>query len=223
LKDITTTRRTDEEWRDIVRRLSKEVLPWITVGQEKPKMPSEKELEDACNAAARKEKGILIQSGMSADAVQAMSVHQLALSHMMRVHHELFDDGMKGYSLPYPQAIAGIEAAIERAKEAETNREQIIPISSNILEAMRSARNASVRTDREIAVLRIFEALRIYGASHDGKLPQQLSDITEVPIPTDPVNDQPFVYRREGEKAFLEGPKLRDVPLNYEITMVKTN
>jgi hypothetical protein len=88
------------------------------------------------------------------------------------------------------------------------------------LEAIRSARSASVRSDREIALLRTLEALRIYGASHNGELPPQLSDITEVPIPDDPVTGKPFSYRREAEKAVLEGPVLREVPLKYEVTML---
>jgi hypothetical protein len=202
-----------------VQRFPKEVLPWITVGGGKPKMPTGEELEERCRAAARKEKGHLIQSGMTADTVQAMSVHQLALAHMMRVHHELFDDGAKSYSLPYPQAIAGIEMAIERAKEAERTGEQMLPISSNILEALRTARTATVRADREIALLRTLEALRIHAASHNGELPQALSDITEVPVPEDPVTGEPFVYRREAGEAFLEGPKLREARLLYRITM----
>jgi hypothetical protein len=88
------------------------------------------------------------------------------------------------------------------------------------LDAIRSARRASVRADREIALLRTLEALRIYGASHNGELPQQLGDITEVPIPDDPVTGEPFGYRREAEKAVLEGPVLSQGPVNYEVTML---
>jgi hypothetical protein len=223
LKDIMSTRRPEEEWRDIVQRFPEEVLPWITVGAAKPNMPTGEELEERCRAAARKEKGFLIQSGMTADTVQAMSVHQLALAHMMRVHHELFDDGAKCYSLPYPQAIAGIEMAIDRAKEAERSGEQILPISSNILEALRTARTATARADREIALLRTLEALRIYAASHNAELPQALSDITEVPVPKDPVTGEPFAYRREADQAFLEGAKLRETPLKYQVTMRTAN
>jgi hypothetical protein len=69
-------------------------------------------------------------------------------------------------------------------------------------------------------VLRLLEALRIYGANHHGELPHQLADVTEVPVPDDPITGAAFGYRREGEKAFLEGPMFRDVPLNYEITMI---
>ena len=85
--------------------------------------------------------------------------------------------------------------------------------------SLQSARRASVRADRQIAILRILESLRIYAANHEGHLPQQLSDITEVPIPDDPVTGQPFEYKLEGDRALLQGPTLMLVPLNYEITM----
>ena len=85
--------------------------------------------------------------------------------------------------------------------------------------AIKTSRVAMARNDRRIAVLRVIELLRIYGASHDGKLPEQLADIAEVPIPIDPVTGLPFDYRLEGGKAILTGPTLRDAPLNYEITM----
>jgi hypothetical protein len=68
-------------------------------------------------------------------------------------------------------------------------------------------------------VLRVFEAIRLYAANSEGKLPQRLNDITEVPVPNDPVTNEAFVYRRDPDKAFLEGPPLRDVSFHYEITM----
>jgi hypothetical protein len=136
------------------------------------------------------------------------------------LHHQLLEDGVKYYGLPYPQAIRGIDAAIERAKRAPETHGEILPLSSNILPAIRTARSATARNDREIAVLRVLEALRIYGATHRGRLPEQLSDITEVPIPDDPITGRAFQYQRDGDKALLRGPTFRDVALNYEITMV---
>lgn len=62
------------------------------------------------------------------------------------------------------------------------------------------------RLDRHIAALQCIEAMRLYAASHNGKFPNQISDITEVPIPNDPVTQKPFAYSHTGSKAILEGP-----------------
>jgi hypothetical protein len=50
------------------------------------------------------------------------------------------------------------------------------------------------------------EALRLYAAAHEGKFPKELSRITEVPVPNDPVMQKPFVYRCTGSDAVLEAP-----------------
>jgi hypothetical protein len=62
------------------------------------------------------------------------------------------------------------------------------------------------RLDRHVAVLQCIEALRLYTADHSGKFPNQLSDITQVPVPDDPVTCKPFVYSRTDSKTVLEGP-----------------
>ena len=62
------------------------------------------------------------------------------------------------------------------------------------------------RLDRHVAALQCVEALRLYAAVHDGKFPKELSTITEVPVPGDPVTQEPFVYRSTGSWAVLEAP-----------------
>lgn len=62
------------------------------------------------------------------------------------------------------------------------------------------------RLDRNVAALQCVEALRLYAAAHDGKFPKELSSITEVSAPNDPVTKKPFVYRCTGSDAVLEAP-----------------
>ena len=83
---------------------------------------------------------------------------------------------------------------------------------------------AKFTNEREFAALQILEALRIYAAAHHGRLPERLSDITEVPVPLDPTQGKPFFYHAEGNTATLESPNPPDSPLErylkYEIQMV---
>ena len=58
--------------------------------------------------------------------------------------------------------------------------------------------------ERQIALLRHVEALRLYAAGHGGKLPAKLSDIP-VPLPVDPFSGKPFDYTIEGTTAHLRG------------------
>ena len=63
-----------------------------------------------------------------------------------------------------------------------------------------------MRIDREVASLRVIEALRIYAARHDGRLPERLDDIDQVPVPNNPATGKPFVYRLEGTTGILDLP-----------------
>jgi hypothetical protein len=78
--------------------------------------------------------------------------------------------------------------------------------------------------ERQIALLRHVEALRLYAAGHDGKLPAKLSDIP-VPLPVDPFSGKPFDYTVEGTTAHLRGETLSGedsrtrCAIHYEVTM----
>jgi hypothetical protein len=79
------------------------------------------------------------------------------------------------------------------------------------------------RLDRNIAVLQCVEALRLYAGTAEGKFPKELSNITEVDVPNDPVTSKAFVYSRTGSKAVMEGPAPKgakaEEALRYELNL----
>ncbi len=83
------------------------------------------------------------------------------------------------------------------------------------------------RLDRHVAILQCIEAMRLYAAAHEGKFPKQLSDITLVPVPCDPVANKAFVYTRTDTKAVLEMPTLQGVTdrdtIRYELNLKEYN
>jgi len=220
-RDLSSTERTPEEWRALFHRFAKQIIELTASERPKPHAPSPEALDKACERALPIAKAALVKNGFSSDKVEAMSVHQIALIYTMQLHHELMDASIKNYTLPYPTALQGIEAAKTLADRAKADGSEIIPLASLVHPAIWATRTAVARCDRQIATMRVIEALRMYAANHDSKLPNQLSDISEVPIPEDPATVKPFEYRRDGEKAVLQGPILGDVPLNYEITMAR--
>ncbi len=78
------------------------------------------------------------------------------------------------------------------------------------------------RLDRNVAALKCIEAMRLYTAAHDGKFPSQLNDVTQVPVPDDPVTHKAFVYTRTGTKAVLEIPAIKGTTdrniMRYELS-----
>ena len=73
------------------------------------------------------------------------------------------------------------------------------------------------RLDRNVAALQCIEALRFYASAHDGKFPNDLRDITQVPVPDDPVTQKPLIYRRNDSKAILEAPAEKGQADKYTI------
>ncbi|HEY7311737.1 MAG TPA: hypothetical protein VH643_20410 [Gemmataceae bacterium] len=80
------------------------------------------------------------------------------------------------------------------------------------------ARRAQARLEQRLALLRHVEALRLYAAGHDGKLPEKLSDVA-VPLPADLFTGKPFDYKLEGTTAQLRGqpPRGEDKNPTYNI------
>jgi hypothetical protein len=166
-------------------------------------------------------KEFLIQKGHTAAEVEAMPVAKVVLLYTMQTYDELRDDVFKSMTLPFSEGRQSMLLAERSLVASVVQGREILPIGRLLLPAVQKVTEATARTDRTIALLRIIEALRLYGASHDGRLPEKLNDITEVPVPVDPLTGQPFAYQRTGETAVLDASTHGIIPavhgVRYEI------
>lgn len=150
----------------------------------------------------------LLDHGQKAEVLDKMPALQVVCLYAMRTYDEMRDDCLKWMFLPFSEAGEGLQASEQRLKNLKEAHSEIIPLASTLLPAMVSVKNAEVRSQRELAVLRVVSALRLYAAQH-GRLPADLAEVKEVPLPVDPVRNAPFVYRGEGaNSAVLELPSL---------------
>jgi hypothetical protein len=95
-----------------------------------------------------------------------------------------------------------------------------------MLSNLKQVCSAQARRERELFALRVVEALRIYAAAHEGRLPDKLDDVKEVPLPNDPGTGKPFEYSREGETATLismvpNDPQKYENGIRYRVTIRK--
>jgi hypothetical protein len=201
--------RTPEQWEGIFRHVRTEMRHLAEGGEGgKPKLPDwfPKDYPPegpAANApdlpAARK--FVARTKGLSADKVEAMAPAQVMLLYMVGTYREDRDDLYRGAYLPYPQCFPVFEAADKRLREAPPSDGHLL--ARVFLAALSRVATSQARVDRKIAALRVIEALRLYAAAHDGRLPDRLTDVTEVPVPDDPGTGRPFEYSREGDTATL--------------------
>ncbi len=167
-------------------------------------------------------KRALVAWGRPAAEVEVMPVAQVIMIYTMRTYEELRDGVFKWYGAPYPEGRAGAAEADNDVRRATQEGREVLPIAGLLLPAVASAYYAEVRNERRIAMLRIIEAIRLYGAAHEGRLPDDLAEIKEVPIPSDPITGKPFVYQQSSGTAVLESPyqpgrPQRSFGIRYEI------
>jgi hypothetical protein len=182
----------------------------------------------AFRLAARHEtaKKILIDQGRPKELVDAMPHFQVGLLVALQQYDQVFDESLKWQSLPYWQAQPEIAKWTKRIKELPDDKNApAIPIARLLLPAIQKVYAAHVRTDRRIAALRCVEAVRLYAAAHEGKLPAKWEEIKEAPTPLDPVTGKAFDYHVAGDRAFLTSTPFPGLPadnantLTYELTI----
>jgi hypothetical protein len=217
LRDLDKKDLSAEEWRKLLGKLFN-ALNDISGGR-KPSPELGVETAAIALQGYPMAKQYLIEHGRPAADVEAMPVAKAILIYSVEVYQELADESFKSMFLPYAEGRKWLLQGDQFVKAA--GHREIFPFASLTVPAVKAVKVAETRVEWIFARLRILEALRLYAAAHDGKLPDSLGDITEAPIPRNPFDDKPFDYHRDGNRAVLDcqdGPP--GLPWRYEITML---
>jgi hypothetical protein len=181
-------------------------------------------VRETLSARAKDEAGVraarrrLVEFGLAEDRVKQFPALQVVLLDEKIANETRRDDVVKGLTLPYWQTAALLA-------DAPPRREGELPLAWGPL-GYDNIRHAKARLEQRIAMLRCVEALRLYAAEHDGKLPERLEAI-KLPLPLDPVTGKGFVYRLEGNTATVRGTPPRGMEKNaihnvrFEVTVAK--
>jgi len=216
---------TEKQMQDCIRVLSQIDF---TFG----KGPGAKELL-ALNVVLKHEraKKALIDAGRPKDKVEAMPHFQVALLHSFLSYNRLSDEVLSYQNLPPWEAYAKAEAFDRKLRRDLATKGEpdapAIPLARLVMPAYVKVMRGQIRVERRIAALRIVEAIRLYAAAHDGKLPNSLAEIKDVTIPVDPLTGKAFEYEIIENTAVLKGaipPEEKTRPgewLTYEVTIRK--
>jgi hypothetical protein len=138
----------------------------------------------------------LVQAGCPENRVRKLPPAQVVLLDEKRDYEVRRDERMKLLTLAPWQidALAG-------SQESERGEHGLF---ADLLPHVISERRAQGRLEQRIALLRHVEALRLYAADHEGRLPATLDQIA-VPLPVDPFTGKAFVYTVESATAHLSG------------------
>jgi hypothetical protein len=159
----------------------------------------------------------LVEVGISEERLKQFPADQVILLDEKREYEVRRDEATKFMPLPTWEAEA-LQRQLKQSKEDS--------LFGFLLPALQKVRRAQGRLEQRIALLRHVEALRLYAAEHDGKLPEKLSDFP-VPPPPDPFTGKPFRYDVDGATAHFRGsppPGEEKNPafnVHYEVTLQK--
>lgn len=207
-------------WRDFFVKLpaisrSKSLAQRIT-----PDMQAEAAVLAARNYP--RARAYLLANGRTPQEVEAMAVDEAVGIYFFEQYRALAGEAWKAWELPFWEGGAELRRWSAQAA-AEATGPEANPLAVFAPRTER-ARLQFARIDREIALLRIVEAVRDHAARHDGRPPASLDEIKDLPIPIDPVRGQPFQYEQHGQTVTVDAPSYDQYPADgerYEVTVVK--
>ncbi|MFB0554627.1 MAG: hypothetical protein ACETWQ_15095 [Phycisphaerae bacterium] len=152
-------------------------------------------------------KEYLARKGYSQERIEALPAAQAVLIYQKLEYQEILDSLFKWFELPYDQAQPHLKKGEQRLNDHISTKGIKANLFCTLLPALYKIAFLQARLDRNIALLRTIEAIRMFAADHSGQLPGSLAEITAVPIPADPVTGKDFIYQRiDARNARLEAP-----------------
>jgi hypothetical protein len=149
-----------------------------------------------------------------------MDPTQVVVLRWVQVYRELLDEMVIWSRHTLSERRPALKHVHDHLRHELANRPEAV-LANLMLPAISAASTAVVRGDQRIAMLRVVEAVRLYAASHEGKLPASLDEISEVPVPFDPATGRAFGYRLEGNTGVLTSADRQVVrpDTRFEITI----
>jgi hypothetical protein len=203
--------RSEEEWNKLLAEVTKKLA--VLMPKEKLDGTIWAKGAPAAATAYPKAKQQLQDFGYTAAAINAMPMAQAILTATVESYERERDSLHRWFYLPYAEAWP----ALDEEERRVANTDEVIPFGKLLLPSLRNVRAAQARLDREVAALRVLEALRLYATEHRGQLPKQLSDIAQVPLPNDPVTGKAFDYQSSDGHAVLNSPAPPHGPVEHEL------
>lgn len=208
LQQVNTQPRSDAYWQEFITEFADEmktngVFYWSGVDAgDDSKVPSDPraEIEShvASNFAAAKE-FLVQQSIVSSDKVDSYPKAQIFFLAMKHHFEQSCDELFKWTNVALHQGNQQIEA-IEK-KNTDRTRPEFTRLSE-FLFAGHAVRSIQARSIQRMLLIQAVEGIRLYGAAHDGKLPESLADLP-YPLPADPASGQPLIYAKKGNAATI--------------------
>ena len=198
LADLTSRTLTEKEARDLADKVW-EMQRYMRSGNRPSKLEPASMLL-WCVRLWPEAREYLLQHGYQPADLKGMPVLQVVLLYRWKQYLLLRDDYFKWSTLPDDEFNRPLIAAQDRIDDLIKQGEGQ-PFSA-ALPVIRPSIRAQLRQHRQMNLLRVVEALRMYAADH-GRWPDNLTEIKNVLVPNDPFTNRLFEYTLKDGIAIL--------------------
>jgi hypothetical protein len=144
----------------------------------------------------------LLAEGRTRAEIEKMTVYQVVAPYVFEEIKSAYDRLL--VTATFPAGSSHMAIAVEQ-RRMQTIQSPLDTYLVLLLPAMDAAKRAIVRQQQTHELLKIIEAIRYYAAVHDGRPPESLAAIKEVPVATvDPMTGQPFGYKVDGRTVIID-------------------
>lgn len=161
--------------------------------------------------------------GLTDKQIDAMPVNQANLAYGLDVHDQHWGEIAKWFSLPYWQGQPGLQRAEKRLREALRGGKA--ELFTWFLPDLGKAYTQQAVLQQDFAAVQTIEAIRMYAATHDGRLPASLAELTDPPAPITPITGKTIEYKVKGNTFELNAPAPEDWDasrgVRYIVTLTK--
>ncbi len=222
LRNLADAEMTPRQWNALI-----DGFPRLLQG-ESPSSAGERDWKERLGMAAvaikvyPAAKEHLAACGFPSDRIKAMPVQKAVLLYLLDQYVESRDSIFRWFNMPYWQSAEALRDAEKGF--AQNGSAEINPFTV-LLPSISRAHFRMAQLERTIVALQCVEAVRMYAAAHNGRLPASLDAIRLVPIPIDPTTGRLLRYEASGDRFVLESPPPpgfgpRD-GIRYEVTVRK--
>lgn len=138
----------------------------------------------------------LVEQGFTLEELDEMPVARVVAIHQSRLYRDYYQDVYKWTLLDGTAMLNGMEEVRKQLDSSTTEdsiaSREVFPFLKMLMPAVQSTTIVPVRIKRHITVLMSVEAVRHELAKSDGKLPQDLNSLANLPAPRDTLTGQPL-------------------------------
>jgi hypothetical protein len=212
---------TDEFWKRKIAKLlavSQQALAVRRITD--AELNDAEKLDELFKTNHRRAQRLLLGMGLSEAKTKSLTaVQAVTLAAVMEFHID--NEAMiKWTSLPYHSCVEQLREAEEKLQDVD-ERTSVLRLASFIAPSSTQIMSATVRSERQTAVLQLMSSLQIFAEQNEDRLPDSLTELTMAPAPHDPVTGKPFETKTENDVMAIVGPRIPARPLDLRVEMIE--